>query len=656
MIKSIHLENFLSYEDGFVDLSGSTIAVVGDNGVGKSAFLESIPYAYFGIGRETKEGMSRIKGDGSHRVEITDDEGISIIRGRKPSGAGFTEVRNGTTLIAKGTEADEWIVKRLGIDADTFMLTSFFGLGDTYTDKLLRVLPSARLDALQELAQVGPYRDFLSKAKADYSTVELANTKEQARKEGAESAIANASNLSTRLAECEGIVKSNDSELDALKKVRAELQTQEAAYQALVSERERLIAERKHCNGLIADALADIKESESSISQETTSLSAARKSLAEMKKTVESMDVAKINADIDDLRNDIAAKKTVSQLKGVASKLDASAIAQCPLCNQAVTAEIIASWSESVSLLNTEVDFLSKNLTSLLESSKQYTSTVSKIEKLKAEIEDSVETVEEAKKIIAEAQIVLKHNRGEVEAKDIRYNTISEKLGDEYRDLQKKIAGILADIDECHHKRGVASGEIVQLKESLQRVDESKAIIQKSEKMIAEYRDKMEALNVLKTAWSRYGIPLQLVNRLTTRIEGRASAMYREFDNGSIEVREVDDRGKPGIQFFLVDRKGERTFGQLSMGEKIMFFISIRVAIAQIVAEDSPINVNFLVLDEAMGNLSPRSCDNLIRLINKSLRKIFPQLILVTHTAMPEIFDKSLFVTMSNDVSILKMS
>ena len=69
--------------------------------------------------------------------------------------------------------------------------------------------------------------------------------------------------------------------------------------------------------------------------------------------------------------------------------------------------------------------------------------------------------------------------------------------------------------------------------------------------------------------------------------------------------------GKPGVQFFLSDRKGQRTFNQLSEGEKVMFFVSVRVAIAQIIAEDG-VSIDYLILDEAMGNLSPKRRDDLV--------------------------------------------
>jgi len=92
------------------------------------------------------------------------------------------------------------------------------------------------------------------------------------------------------------------------------------------------------------------------------------------------------------------------------------------------------------------------------------------------------------------------------------------------------------------------------------------------------------------------------------------------------------------------------------MGEKVMFFISVRVAIAQIVSVDSPLTVDFLILDEVMANLSPKSRDNLIRLVNKVLRKIFPQLLMVSHTPMRDIFSQTITVTAENDVSSIEVA
>jgi len=654
MITRIALENFLSYESVDVSFYGSTFAVVGDNGMGKSAFLESIPYAYYGVGREDKLGMSRIHGDGSHRVDIWDDHDICVTRGRKASGAGFTEVHNGDNLLAKGAEADAWIANYLKMDVDTFMLTSFFGLGDSYTDKLLHVLPAARLEALQNLAQVGPYNKFLAKAKDGCANAEKVGAAEAARKDGAEAVLNSSLSLSDELVVCEKLIEKADAKVDALKKVRADLQVEENAYLTLVKEKERLLVERKGLTDNLNDYQTDINEYNATIASETEALKVNRQSLKEYTALIKAKDVTGLDEKIESIKESITVKKTTAQLKNVASRLSGK-VAKCPLCDQDITKDIIASWESAVAELNAEVVSLSKSLESSQSALKSYQDTTSLIEDLNDQISDSLENVGAAKKSIADTTTLLSQCKADLLHKDSRFDVVSEKLGLEYQGLLQKINNVLADIDKCQEEKHTHAGAAVQMRESIKRSDAAKKIVAESDKLIQRSALDIAAFSLLKSAWNRYGIPLQLVNRLAVRIEERASAVYKEFDNGHIEVREVEDRGKPGIQFFLVDQKGSRTFGQLSMGEKIMFFISVRVAVAQIIAEDSAINVDFLVLDEAMGNLSPKSRDNLVRLVNKSLRKIFPQLILVTHTVIPEIFDRSIEVTMKDSVSSIRV-
>ena len=649
MIKKIVLENFLSYADVSVELSGSTIAVVGDNGVGKSAFLEAIPYAYFGIGRETKEGMSRLNGDGSHRVDIWDDDTV-VSRGRKANGTGFTEVRSHAgNILAKGKDADDWIVNRLGMTGDTFMLTAFFGLGDSYSDTLLRVCPSARLESLQDLAQVGPYREFLSKAKLAYSVQEKVCTQEQSRKEAMESVFIFADGLLSKIKECEDTVSVSELEMDRLRKKRAEYQSEESAYQAFVLERERLLVERRGMKSKIDQLEADVEAYSAQIETDTEYVNTSHEKVSRLSEDLDRIDVPSVILHMDALTKRRITMQATMKLKSTAMSLDGETT--CPLCDQVVTDKIIQSWSEAV--VNLQV-----NIQRVIVESAELQTQVDTAAKWKKSLDDLFSETSDVVEAIATARSqrsfrerdVLTYS-GELIRMDDRFHILSDKLGEEYQGLQARIRQVLSEFDTHQSVKQTALGEITQLKEAVKRNDAAKKAHAEAVKAMSAATAQMSALNLLKNAWSRYGIPLQLVHDLMQRIEDRASSVYQGFDNGQVSVCEVDDRGKPGVQFYLVDRKGKRTFSQLSMGEKVMFFISIRVAIAQIVAEDSPITVDFLVLDEVLGNLSPKRRDDLVRLINKTLRKVFPQLILVTHTTMPDIFDKIIEVSMRNDVS-----
>lgn len=654
MITKIVLDNFLSYEHAIVELSGSTIAIVGDNGVGKSAFLESIPYAYFGIGRETKEGMSRLNGDGSHCVEIWEDT-VVVSRGRKVNGTGFTEVRIHTgELLAKGKEADDWIVNHLGMTGDTFMLTAFFGLGDSYSDTLLRVCPSARLESLQALAQVGLYREFLTQAKSEYTEHEKACLQAQSRKDGIESALVDEAELQLKIEGREKVIQASELDMDKLRKTRSDYQAEEAAYQAFVCERERLTVERRDMKSKIVQLTSEVEAYATQMEIDTDFVKESRDKVARLTSDLKSMDVPAISLRVDELNKSRITMDTTLKLKNVALTLDGEAT--CPLCDQAITYDIIQSWGEAVVDLKTSIECVcveSANLQKQVDMSRSWETTVNE---LSAEVTQTLGDITKAKesKTIKDRDILM--CTGELVRMDDRFHVLSEKLGGEYQGLQENIRRVLAEFDACQSVKHTALGEITQLKEAVKRNDASRKMLVEISKTIDMAKSCMVALNLLKAAWSRYGIPLQLVHTLMQRIEDRASSVYQEFDNGQISVCEIDDRGKPGIQFYLVDRKGKRTFSQLSLGEKVMFFISIRVAIAQIVSQDSPISVDFLVLDEVLGNLSPKRRDDLVRLINKTLRKIFPQLILVTHTSMPDIFDKNIEVSMENDISIMKVS
>jgi len=643
MITKVVLKNFLPYRSAEVEVDNSTIAVVGENGHGKSAFLEAIPYAYFGIGRSTISGMSRLSGNGSHSVEVHEsgDSGSVVIRrGCKPSGSGFCTVHVDGEPVAKGAGATKWIEAYLGMDADTYMLTAFFGLKDTRHDVLINVLPSARLETLQKLAKIGPYRAFENKAKIKMNEA-LQNAEMYSSKaEGAEAVLVDVESLEEVV---ESLVSKETTllkEISAFKDSRRGLRVDEEKYQTLVKEKERLHVERQSLQRDIRSDNSEIETLEVSIADGSQTIDALIHDKASKVAELDKIDVDGLKLSIDTLHNAVVKTRTLIDLKKTAIGVDSDT---CPLCGAELYEDTVKQWIEDVSRLETELEEYSKTMSNDTASIATATSINRFLSTVASDIRRATEDIEEDKKRLATLKRNLKRTRNEWDNKDSRYVDLSEKLGDEYQGLQHKLESISDKITDLNLSLGNLRGELSSTKARIRASEKGAKEVKAYRKASEKYKVEASACKLLREAWNRYGIPLSLVHGIATQIEDRASSVYQSFDNGRIEVREVEDRGKPGIQFYLVDRKGERTYGQLSEGEKVMFFVAVRVAIAHIVSSDVG-SVDYLIFDEAMGNLSPRRRDDLIRLINKVLRKTFPQVFMVSHTEMRDIFTQTIAI------------
>jgi DNA repair protein SbcC/Rad50 len=662
MISRIILDDFLSYGHSEIDLSGNVIAVVGDNGSGKSALLESIPYVYYGTCRETSRGLlSRNKGAGGHRAEILNSDGHSIIRGQTSDGKGFCEVRLGDKLISKGEEANTWILDRLGVDEETYLLMAFFGLADSHMDNILRVTPSARLEALQNLAKVGPYKKLHSIAKQNLNYLQKDYDNETSRLKGAESNLYDERELEKGIQAGYKLMGDQSDTLTGLKVERKSLHVEEEKYQAFVKEKERVYVEIKNLKKEIqkleeskSQLLDDIEENTDTVQTNQNKLGLLREEMNE-KYPDSSKYLQKLKDGIQKNKEQITVLGTHRALKEVALQSNTESLV-CPLCEQEIDKDIVSSWKGAVKELATEIASIEQRVVSTGKDVVLIENMSDELATLDDDTAQLIHAIEKDKSELEEIERDLSRISGELAKKNSRVVDLSEKLGDEYEGLQKRIETNNDSIEVTIATLNEAKGKMTQLKKAMEHNKKGLLIIKDAKANAKRLKSKIAAATLLQSAWNRYGIPLQLVSEMCSDIEDRASAVYQEFDNGYIEVREVEDRGKPGIQFVLTDKKGERTFRQLSLGEKVMFFISIRVAIAQIVSYGQHIEVDHIILDEAMGNLSPGRRDDLVRLINKTLRKLFPQVIMVSHTEMRDIFSQTLKISAENGVSSIEIA
>jgi len=656
MLSVITLKDFISYEYTKVNIHGAkSVVVVGDNGVGKSTLLEALIFADYGIGRfQYLNEYARSNSGGSFEVEVirTDVPStgniLRVCRGMK-DGKGFAKVWLDDVLKAKGKEVSTYVAEITGLDADSTMLTSFFGLGDNdRSDPLLKVLPSKCLETLQKIANVFIYTKFYKRVSDDLKSVKRSMELLENSITVMQKVVEDVPTLKKSLEKAKKGEELLITRLSALRTKRNELTAEEEKYQAIVRERDTLQERRKQLRSIGERTAKELGRLKNDIEYSKGDLDESIEDRESLQSEIAQDSVEQLSDIIGTLTSAVSSKQTMKKLKSVASDIQTST---CPLCESPITEKTIKGWQQDIIKLDTELKKLisdkttkGKELKDLLESDKRLVA-------LKRDIKNLIASIENDKAKFGDTKSQRTLNDAALNKADARYTTLCKRLNSSgYSKVSVDMQAVNDRTETYQRQSGAVKQEITTLQDSIAENIKRNRELKSNKQELFGSKKTAKALSILVDAWSRYGIPLNLLKDLTAAIEDRATAIYQEFDSGMILVQDVEGN-KPGVRFILKDRKGSRSFGGLSLGEKVMFYIAVRVAVSQIIAAARDIKVDCLVLDEGMGNLSPKNRDNLVRMINKVLRKIFPQVILTSHTELPEIFDRTIQVEVDGDVS-----
>lgn len=657
MLRRIEVWNWISFEHERADNLDyyDTIAVVGDNGHGKSAFLEAVLFALYGEGRaDTISRLVRENSDGLMKVEVEfvfPKQVIFVTRGVRKGGQSFAYVEVNDEKVAQGASVREWATKFFGVGADLFLLTVFFGLGAA--DGLMKVRPSARLETLQEIANVSVYTDKLHPA-AKKEQAQLKRKRESAEDQAtALEPYIDVTELRERQKEARDIQRRKQDELDVLSGKLSDLEAAVDRNRALYADKSSLQANRNNAQektDVLAEELKntkqELKSSEYDVNlyvakikkyEESIEQSLAGKSLVELKERETKLSRAQFKYEYH-----ISLKGTAAQEK----------VTECPLCGGAVEENIQDRWLK-------EKGDCEHSLEKVVEKLEQLRSRIDGIGKRQGGVREYKITLKsEIQRCNGEREHLIRVKndcaKAKVELKklDDRFVEVNRKLAEsqvaqeEFSIIQKKVVKAQEAAGACGQKVKDLAERIV---ETLERKREYTELLSKARK----YKKEEKAASIVVEAFSRYGIPVDLMRGLCKEIESKATAIYKQLDAGQVIVQDVEDRGKPGVEFILRHRTGMRRYNELSEGQKVMLFLSVRLAIAKIIMQARGLDLDFLILDEVTSHLSPAKRDELAVLINKILRNTFSQVFMVSHAPIRDIFSASINVEMVNDISTL---
>jgi len=177
--------------------------------------------------------------------------------------------------------------------------------------------------------------------------------------------------------------------------------------------------------------------------------------------------------------------------------------------------------------------------------------------------------------------------------------------------LNRELASVSARLDEKSRRATAVAEDLRKMGEDLKRIEEIKAD-QVSE---SDYLRFVEmSRGVLKLAGP------EIVKIFIDLISGEATEMYSEISGD----RSIEIRWTPDYEILMIENGRERSFKQMSGGERMSAALAVRLAILKILT-----NSDVVFLDEPTQNMDEPRRQNLAQEITRI--KDFRQMVVISH-------------------------
>ena len=622
----------------YFDGNERMVNIIGDNGAGKSAFLEIIPFTIFGESRVSFDGL--LKHGRDHLVAEIGIDGpggkVIITRRRKRSESSsslelqFFDPKNKEgPFVHKGKEAVQFIQNHFGMDYFIFSLTSYFGMG--LGDNIVTSGTKTRIGYLQRIANISIYIDLMKRAmKAHKLNFEKMRDVDTAIKELNFLFESEYEGLETETEEMDAQVESLIEKRDTLSKEKGLTSASRDRIYQMVMERKKLIPMIKSLSNDLFDLQGQIELAQENLNEMREEKRLTLRETLQVRRFLGKYQngVSLIDKKIGSVRNILD-----MSISGVANFK--SSDEGCPMCGGDLDDDVVDQWKTDVAELSELLD----ELTSFRESMRI---AITRQKTISYKYNN-------AKNHRDHIKVELNRIKGETIAKKIRLGTIIKEI-DEFYEKTK--------LNEIEQELNSVNNQIADLKASITN-NKKKAVKRKdwNNRMSEHIKQKgqsglrMDVSDALVNIFSQKGIPLQLLGDICREIEIEATSIYSNFDQGDVLVKRLDDgEGRLDVQFYLDTQSGTQSYQQLSAGQRTLLLLSVRLALSNICFRNHPNthSLDFIVLDEICTNLSEAKIESLTRVIGGMLDSTFSQVFLISHTPLPNLRpDVSLHANMS---------
>lgn len=698
LLRSLKLNNFLSHKDTEISFpENSQISIEGPSGSGKSSIVDAIIWSLFGKGRSDNRNLIRSgQKEASVELELTNEQTIyKIIRTVNASGKQTVSVvfgKNDKELvpIAKTGLRDhqDWIEKEL-LHSSYALFINSIAYPQENTDNFVRQTASKRKDLLLEIARVGDYDVYYSRAKDKLKLIEesviRAKTSLQMHQKNIvdyKDQVKDTKVLEDQIESIIGEIARKEFELNAIREKREIFGVFQRNKDILSSSIYELENNIRNCQEWINTRYTKIKELSNidikDIETHLEELKNLRIQLTELEEIerYNSIRQANLNTLILSKSPEFDYNEQIKNLNKQLIELLTHERTQCPdgkhcrcfavgiekrqdeiektltlaMEKKARQEEIITEYNLKLSAIGPEKGD-GKTYARILEVKKQikelekYESIKSNYEQRERLIKSIESEIESIRKDMNESALKIENAKEEIikiesQIKELNFDGITIK--------QNEVSASLKDLESKQYLKGQ---ELSVAKAAKNLIEKSELEIKKLVEEIQKSEEELECITLIKDALGSKGIKTIVVDYLIPRLEDTINDIIGQLSEFRVKLetqkQSVDGESVvEGLFISVFNERGEEfEFSNYSGGQKLKISVAISEALASIQ------KVGFRIFDEAFYGLDENSIDGFSSVI-ESLQSKFSQILCISHLRIiQDRFENKIVVSREGGIS-----
>ena len=687
----LSVKNFLSYQEDapVLDLSGIHLACLcGPNGNGKSALLDAMTWALWGIARGRRQEDLVHFGRRDMQVELvakSEHQQYRIIRRylKNRTSSGVTDLQlqilsgdeyksiSGSTIA----ETQQSITNVFGMDYRTFANSVYLVQGKS--DNFTISTPIERKEVLGKILNL-TYYDMLverSKDKARLSGFERDATYRQLE------------SIETRLQELSGYQNQLDAIKTSLTNINLEISAQEdslgmlkAQEKAIRQKNDELIRLQltiKQKSELSQNLESRLLENNSRLSRLRTlseNIPCLGARISEVKQLLEQtydheQHAEQLRLAMQELANNVHLLRVMNDsLKQEGDNLrtkinlfsDQQKESHCPLCKSELSEighkNLLDSYDEEIkekaviyksnkSLSEKDEEEHSKlkgQLEYLLRKQKeQQVVNQNLLVKLEADYKEASTAKsdqEDCASLISELTSQLEGNRSDVAALSQELDVLRPAAGS-LDTLLSSLSSMESAYSSNLERRGQLLGKYSLLEEQL--ADRKPLLDDMASKKLLLHKltEDSQAYGDLAIAFGKGGIQALLIEASVPLLEQEANLLLSRMTDNRLSLTLETRRAKRSsrdaeqvetLEVYIADELGTRSYELFSGGEKFRINLALRIALSKLIAWRSGSPLTTLFIDEGFGTQDLSGQEKIVEVIN-SIQEDFQLIIVITH-------------------------